>query len=537
MTRTIITETPAGTSNSFALAAGDELIVAPGVILADDTLNAIGGAFGGNIVHILGSVLSGGNGVSLSDFADDDANSRLMIAPGGSVVGEGSGIVTSRDRFEIQIDGAVQGEVGVRHTFGDFYFLVVGATGSVAGFDEGILVSSNDARLTNYGQVSSLSGQNGIQMSGERTALVNHGVVSSPVDAVRHTGNTDANVVNHGQLSGGVTLAGGADVFSNFGMLQGDADMENGDDVLTNAGLIDGDVALGQGADTFDGRGGRVAGDIDGGEGDDVYILDRASDSRRIVDADGVDEVQTEGFFRLRDGIENLTQLDGGDWKGIGNALANSLRGNGGDNKLLGLIGNDTLIGGLGDDMLKGGLGTDLADYRDSFDRIVVSLLDGVAAGSEIGEDRLKGIEQVLGGSANDRIIGSNTANSLGGNFGNDRLDGEGGADVLNGGGGADRLFGGRGADTMTGGFDADRFVIEATANGADAITDFTDGEDRIDLRSLNLVRRQFEDLLDGALSQSGGDAVLSLARLGADGSITLQGVDGATLDRSDFLV
>ncbi|MEM6438318.1 MAG: calcium-binding protein [Pseudomonadota bacterium] len=536
MARTIITETPAGTSNSTSLAAGDELIVAPGVILADDTLNAIGGAFGGNIVHILGSVLGGANGVSLSDFVDDVADSQLTVAAGGSVVGEGSGIVTSRDFFEIQVDGAVQGDTGIRHGGGQVYSLVVGATGIVTGFRSGIEHGGDDARLTIHGQVTSLGGQDAIRTGGDRVKLVNYGVVTGVTNAFFQTG-ADGEVVNHGDLIGDAQFGSDDNAFSNFGTLQGDAKMDFGDDRLGNAGLIDGDVTLSVGDDVYDGRGGRVTGSIDGGEGDDLYILDRASDASRIVDAEGTDRVEAESSIRLADGIENLTLLDGGDWRGVGNGLANTLRGNAGDNRLVGRAGEDVLIGGLGDDRLRGGGGADLADYGESDVRVIVSLLDGTAEGAEIGQDRLRSIENVRGGDGGDRIGGSNGANTLEGGLGADRLQGEGGADSLLGGAGQDRLDGGRGSDVMTGGEDADRFAFLAKGNGQDTVTDFADGEDRLDLRDLNLARRTFVSELSGAVSQVDGNAVIDLARLGGSGSITLEGVNGDVLDRSDFLI
>lgn len=62
------------------------------------------------------------------------------------------------------------------------------------------------------------------------------------------------------------------------------------------------------------------------------------------------------------------------------------------------------------------------------------------------------------------------------------RLLGSPGADTLNGGAGEDRLHDGAGSDVMTGGAGADVFIF--SRDGAvDRITDFTDGQDLIDLR------------------------------------------------------
>ena len=78
-------------------------------------------------------------------------------------------------------------------------------------------------------------------------------------------------------------------------------------------------------------------------------------------------------------------------------------------------------------------------------------------------------IENAIGSSERDYLVGNDVDNVLTGNAGDD---------VLVGNGGDDTLIGGEGADEMTGGEGADLFVIE----GNDIITDFASGEDTIDL-------------------------------------------------------
>ncbi len=76
------------------------------------------------------------------------------------------------------------------------------------------------------------------------------------------------------------------------------------------------------------------------------------------------------------------------------------------------------------------------------------------------------------------------------GGGGDDTLTGSRGDDTLDGGDGADRLNGGDGADVLTGGAGGDTFGVDKlakTAAGLDRITDFTHGEDHIDLHGLSL--------------------------------------------------
>lgn len=83
-------------------------------------------------------------------------------------------------------------------------------------------------------------------------------------------------------------------------------------------------------------------------------------------------------------------------------------------------------------------------------------------------------IENVTGGSGNDRLTGNDAANVLRGKNGNDILRGE---------DGNDRLLGGNGYDRLTGGDGRDSFYFSAPAKGtADVITDFDPVEDTIRL-------------------------------------------------------
>ena len=70
---------------------------------------------------------------------------------------------------------------------------------------------------------------------------------------------------------------------------------------------------------------------------------------------------------------------------------------------------------------------------------------------------------------------------------GDDRLDGGPGDDRLYGGQGSDRLAGAAGDDRLVGGPGTDVFVV-GPGEGQDTVTDFTDGEDRIDLTAFGLA-------------------------------------------------
>ena len=71
--------------------------------------------------------------------------------------------------------------------------------------------------------------------------------------------------------------------------------------------------------------------------------------------------------------------------------------------------------------------------------------------------DRRALIENAVGGSGDDRLIGNGASNRLAGGQGDDRLAGGWGGDVLLGGAGDDRLIGGAGWDRLAGGRGDDR--------------------------------------------------------------------------------
>lgn len=150
-----------------------------------------------------------------------------------------------------------------------------------------------------------------------------------------------------------------------------------------------------------------------------------------------------------------------------GGRRGTSLSGNSRDNRLTGTTRNDSLRGEGGDDTLVGDDGNDV--------------LRGDA-----GADNLRGgdnNDRLYGGSDNDVIAGGNNDDLLEGGSGNDKLQGDRGNDIL---------VGGSGVDTLTGGSGRDTFKFERLTDGRDSITDFSIGNDLIDLRDI-FARAEFQ--------------------------------------------
>ncbi|MGB3266767.1 MAG: peptidylprolyl isomerase [Microcoleus sp.] len=157
---------------------------------------------------------------------------------------------------------------------------------------------------------------------------------------------------------------------------------------------------------------------------------------------------------------------------------------------VLGGSGNDRIVGSPIDDAINGTQGNDT--------------LTG-----EAGDDFLrggKGNDLISGGVGSDIINGNLGDDTINGDAGNDFLRGGKGNDVLIGGDGNDILMGDLGNDTLTGGAGADTFVLIAGAGETDTITDFISAQgDRIGIGGSILSNLAFTQSGSNTLIQFGG--------------------------------
>ncbi|ODT80451.1 MAG: hypothetical protein ABS76_16055 [Pelagibacterium sp. SCN 64-44] len=244
-------------------------------------------------------------------------------------------------------------------------------------------------------------------------------------------------------------------------------------------------------------------------DGNDTYDGGAGTDTLNFaaITAAATINLQTGTASSAQTGTDKLVSIEnvvGGSGNDVitGSAGNNVLSGGGGNDTIRGGAGNDTIRGGAGNDRLYGDAGNDvlygedgndtfyatLNDGNDTYDggagtdtlnfaavtaAATINLLTGKATSAQTGTDKLVSIENVVGGSGNDIITGSNGANVLNGGNGNDRIEGLGGKDIL------------------TGGAGSDVFIFRSVAHsqvGAnrDVITDFTKGADRIDLSGID---------------------------------------------------
>jgi len=148
-----------------------------------------------------------------------------------------------------------------------------------------------------------------------------------------------------------------------------------------------------------------------------------------------------------------------------------------------GTDGHDTLMGKSAAETHSGGSGNDTVSYANATAGLTASLASSSSNTGWAAGDKYVSIENLTGTKYNDVLTGDSKDNILTGGAGNDKLSG---------GAGNDTLIGGTGQDILTGGAGNDKFVFNSVsemgkwAGQRDIITDFTQGQDKIDLHAID---------------------------------------------------
>ena len=239
------------------------------------------------------------------------------------------------------------------------------------------------------------------------------------------------------------------------------------------------------------------------------------------------------------------------------------LHGADGNDRLLGNEGNDTLDGGRGNDTLVGGTGDDVYRVDSAKDVVtersgegvdtVETTLDKYSLESAANVENLafvgSGAFSGTGNRLANVVTGGDGKDTLNGGMGDDTLSGGAGDDSLRGESGNDRLWGGVGADRLGGGSGSDVFAYAAidesgtTEQTRDFITDFTRGQDLIDLSGLSvdltfIGTDAFTGINQVRYRTVGDQTIIEANTTGntdADFSIALGSVSG-TLGAADFI-
>lgn len=428
------------------------------------------------------------------DLADTD---RLYVPQGVTVIASNNDQAVESDPFnvnannhEVAVDGAVIAfsatAIALRSDTNGVgaNLLVVGSTALVrtlSDVNSALYILGENSQVQNWGEIT---GRWSAWYEGFDNGVVeNHGVMSGSHgdEGIFFTSTDNYTLVNTGLINGG----GGVQNASSVGKIWNsgeiiatnpsfqalDLDSSTGDlfvnnsglissigtaihldttnDTLINSGQVIGTVKMFAGNDYFDGRGGFVEGDVEGGTGDDTYLIDDAAHVLVELSGQGLDTVATEVTYALPEHFEQLSLIGNGDINGFGNDLDNLITPNIGANLIDGGDGIDTVSYG-------GSLTPVLAQLFGQWDfgaispfslGLVTGPMERTAGGGGADGDVLVNVENLFGTRFNDFLIGSRDANLLRGLEGDDALYGHSGDDVLEGGVDADRMNDGAGED------------------------------------------------------------------------------------------
>jgi len=433
------------------------------------------------------------NGGRAGQIALGSNNDRLTIQGGGQVEGANMG---DGNNTVLIVNGHMQSLVA----YGGNDTITIG-TGQI----ESIVMGAGINTLTTgTGFVEFIGGYQGndtviVRSGGAGMIKLNDG--NNRV--VTGTGYVDSILTYQGNDSISIGAAGA-----------GAIRMQHGTNTLTATGYVN-FIQGGDGNDRITVNG---AGTIDLGRGanavlltgdDGVWTIGSYRDSTNTITtgAGFVNNILTgDGIDRITIGAGNADTVftrAGNDIINVVNGRADVIyAGAGNDTVTLGLLGARFVSLGDGDDTISvgrmvpqrgvvihgedGGTGTDTLDLSRFAANLTVSLdtsaFQNVAApggnldGAGFGYISVIQVENLIGSIRNDVLEGSGANNVLIGGLGNDRLAGLAGNDILRG---------GANNDTLTGDAGLDVFVFNP-GEGSDRITDFTVGDDRIELRAAN---------------------------------------------------
>ncbi len=288
--------------------------------------------------------------------------------------------------------------------------------------------------------------------------------------------------------------------------------------VLTGSTAINGtgnelaNTLIGNAANNvLNGRGGVDR--LEGGMGDDVYVVDSTTDTIvENVDA-GLDTVESSVTFSLEKlvNIENLTLAEGTAINATGNVQNNLIKGNSADN---------ILNGGAGVDTLKGGAGNDTYVVDSTTDLIVENANEGTDTVQSSVSMSLASLVNIENLTLTGAVALSATGNAL-----NNVLTGNSANNVLEGGAGVDTLKGGAGNDTYLVDSATDT-IVENVDEGVDTVESSVtlSLENMANVENLRLTGtaaiNATGNALDNMLLGNAGDNVLH----GGAGIDTLQG-------------
>lgn len=444
---------------------------------------------------IRGQIFSSSGVKSGSEFLVNTTTTSYQTASSVTALADGRFVVTWTDQSGTGTD---TNESAVRAQ-------IFAADGSKSGRE--FVVNTRTDYYQFDSNVTALADGRFVVTWSDSSEMNDSGVRMQIFDATIYDGDATDETVTGGQLADTIYGNGGNDV------LRGGA----GNDRLDG----------GDGNDRLDG--GAAIDQLRGGLGDDVYVVDNASDIVIEAGGQGTDTVSTSTSYVLSSGVSvEILQTTNAAGASAINLTANeyteTIVGNAGNNTI---VGNDVanfIQGGRGADVMHGLRGNDIY-YVDNVGDVVIEEYvedtDMVVASISYTLNWTVGVE-ILRTTSN----GGTAAINLTGNVFDQTIIGNAGANVIRGGGGTDTMQGLAGDDTYYVDSAGD-LIIERSGQGTDTVLTTASYVLGADAQVETL--RTASDAGRAALSLSGNN--LSQSIIGNAGNNVLVGKGG-----NDFL-
>jgi len=412
----------------------------------DSIESAIGSAFNDTLIgDELANTLSGldGNDVLDGNGGDDEllggAGDDRLLASAGSDIFDGQEGNDSLDYSEFADASSINVTLA-----GDEYAEVT-VTGSdndqVKNVETIVATSGNDVLGgdTNANTLMGEAGDDVIRGGGGSDILVG----GDGVDQLRFDDlDADGIILSLETSTASYADDGSVDSFSEFELYA----TTNQDDLVYTSSNVDYVEGL-AGDDHFLGSSG--SDELFGGDGSDLVDYSSMGDIDHIEAT--LDEGNTVTVTVVGGDDDQITSIESitgsaGDDIIIGDSFDNMfsgaagndlLDGAGGDDHLFGDSGDDSFVSGTGDDIFDGGDGRDVIDYSGSPSGISVDMTVNTAFNDGHGDqDTLREVENIIGTSDSDIIVGDGEINEIYAGDGDDIIRGGLGSDTLDAGAG-----------------------------------------------------------------------------------------------------
>jgi Ca2+-binding RTX toxin-like protein len=332
--------------------------------------------------------------------------------------------------------------------------------------------------------------------------------------------------------NGGYTKIGGVQLHTYLGYETAAVSTGSADDVLDGRNAVRSqEFNAGSGNDVL--YGGNRVDTLNGGSGNDRLEVKASGSGSHVIGGADQDTLAVTGAVALG----SLSGIEAIEFQSNANLTLTAAQFNTGMLSTGTLSGTGTLTINMGP-----------ADFELALQKLVIAggsnlsmTVNGSAAANSI-KTNVNTVNTVNAGAGNDQIRGGLLADTINGGDNNDKIIGYGGADILTGGAGADQF----------------RYLFASdsgTGAGADRITDFLSGTDRLNFALLDAdpvaAGRQALTYIDTAAFSATGAAQVRYGVSGADllvqvdldgdgtsdMEIVLAGAGGQVLTGGDFML